>query len=307
MGNKKQQAVRQILLWILLLNWGIAAAKAGYGLWSGTLSMTADGFHSFMDGVSNIVGLLALGIASKPPDTSHPYGHRKFETLAAMGISMLLFLTAYELAVSAVSRFRSVATPQVTPLSFIVMLGSLGVNIWVTCYETRRGRELHSALLLADALHTRSDIYASLSVLAALAAAKAGSASLDVLAALFIVGLIARTAFGIIQQSFAVLADASRVDPAVIERVVLSVPGVRWCHRIRSRGFEDAIAIDCHIWVDPEIPTTEAHRLTHAVMDRVRAEVPGVTEVLIHTEPDRGARASYEGLVAGRQVGGARG
>jgi cation diffusion facilitator family transporter len=285
--------VRQVLLWTLALNWSVAAAKVGYGLWTGALSMTADGFHSFMDGTSNIVGLLALSAAAKPPDTSHPYGHRKFEALATMGIAALLVFAAYEIAVSAVHRFGSEVVPHVTLLSFVVMLGTLGINTWVSRYESRRGRELQSALLSADALHTRTDIYATLSVLASLAAAKAGNASLDIFVALLIVGIVIHAAYKIVQQGLTILTDAARVPPATIERVALSIPGVQGCHHIRSRGFEDAITVDCHIWVDPTLSTAEAHRLTHAVMDRVRAEVPGVVEVIIHTEPGR-TTGSYD-------------
>ena len=146
-------------------------------------------------------------------------------------------------------------------------------------------RQLRSALLCADALHTRTDIYATLSVLVSLIAAEAGNASLDVFVALCIVGIIIHAAFKVAQQGFTILTDAARVHPAIIERVALSIPGVQGCHRIRSRGFEDAITVDCHIWVDPTLSTAEAHRLTHAVMDRVRTEVPGVVEVNIHTEP----------------------
>ncbi|GIX47161.1 MAG: cation transporter [Candidatus Tectimicrobiota bacterium] len=283
----RQRAVRRILLGVLGLNWAVAAAKAAYGQWAGLLSMTADGFHSFMDGTSNLLGLLALAVAARPPDASHPYGHRKFETLATVGIAVLLVLAAYEIALSAFRRLGSGALPQVTPLGFAVMLVTLGVNLGVSRYEARRGRELGSTLLSADAQHTRTDVYASLSVLASLAAAAAGYAFLDGLVALVIVGVIVRAALRIFRQELAVLTDAARVDPAVIEKVALSVPGVRACHRIRSRGFEDAITVDCHIWVDPQLPTAEAHRLTHAVMDRIRAEVPGVSEVIVHTEPAR--------------------
>jgi cation diffusion facilitator family transporter len=289
---KKQRAVRQVLLRTLVLNWSVAAAKTICGLWTGALSMTADGFHSFMDGTSNIIGLIALGAAAKPPDASHPYGHRKFETLATLGIAILLMFAAYEIAVSAIGRFGSGTVPSVTPISFIVMLGTLVINTWVSRYESRWGRELGSALLCADALHTRTDIYASLSVLASLAAARAGYAVLDILVALLIVVIIAWAAVKIAHHGLNILTDAARVDPMTIQRVALSVPGVWGCHHIRSRGFEDAIAVDCHIWVDPKLSTTEAHRLTHVVMDRVQAEVPGVVEVIIHTEPARASGPS---------------
>lgn len=277
--------VKRILLVILLLNWAVASAKTGYGWMTGALSMMADGFHSFMDGASNVIGLLTIKIAAKPPDASHPYGHRKFEAFATLAIAGMLGLTAYEIAVAAAQRFGTDTLPNVTSLSFLIMIGTLLVNVWVTRYELRRGRELQSPILCADAMHTRSDIFATLAVLASLAAAKAGFALLDIIVALLIVGLVAWSALQIIQNSISTLTDASRVDPAVIEQVACAVPGVLACHQVRSRGFEDAIIIDCHIWVKATLSTEESHRITHDVMQRVKTEVPGVVEVVIHTEP----------------------
>lgn len=277
--------VKRILLVILVLNWAVASAKTGYGLMTGALSMMADGFHSFMDGTSNVIGLLTIKIAAKPPDASHPYGHRKFEAFATLAIAVLLGLTAYEIAVSAAQRFATPTLPRVTPMSFLIMIATLMVNTWVTRYESRRGRELQSPILSADAMHTRSDIFATLAVLASLVAARAGFALLDIIVALLIVGLIAWSALQITRRSLTTLTDASRVDPAVIEQVARSVPGVLACHQIRSRGFEDAITVDCHIWVNAALSTEESHRITHDVMQRVKAGVPGVVEVVIHTEP----------------------
>lgn len=284
-STDKYLRVKRVLWGILLLNWGVASAKLGYGFMTDALSMMADGFHSFMDGTSNVIGLLAIHIASKPPDASHPYGHRKFETFATLAIAVMLGLAAYEIAVSAVHRLGTDTVPRVTSLSFLVIISTLLVNIWVSSFELRRGRQLQSPILSADAMHTRSDIFATLAVLVSLVAAKAGFAWLDIVVALLIVGLIAWSALQIIRHSLITLTDASRVDSAVVEQVACDVAGVLACHQVRSRGFEDAIIIDCHIWVDAALTTEESHRITHAVMQRIKAEVPGVVDVIIHTEP----------------------
>jgi cation diffusion facilitator family transporter len=295
-GTHNYTLVKRILLVILVLNWAVASAKTGYGFMTGALSMMADGFHSFMDGASNVIGLLTIKIAAKPPDASHPYGHRKFEAFATLCIAGMLGLTAYEIAIAAAQRIGTATLPTVTTLSFLIMIGTLMVNVWVTRYELRRGRELQSPILTADAMHTRSDIFATVAVLASLAAARAGFALLDIIVALLIVGLIAWSALEIIRNSIITLTDASRVDPAVIEQVACSVPGVLACHQVRSRGFEDAITIDCHIWVKATLSTQESHRITHDVMQRVKTDVPGVVEVVIHTEPAPVGSGQAEGI-----------
>lgn len=284
--------IRTVLWRVLLLNWLVAFAKVGYGVVTGALSMTADGVHSLLDGASNLVGLVATGVARRPPDGTHPYGHRKFEALAAIAIAGLLLLAAYEVAKAAVSRLLWPASPVVTPLSFGIMLAGMGVNVLVTRYETRRGRELKSQILLADALHTRVDVYASAAVLASLAAARLGYPAVDAVAALVLVGLILRASWGIAGQNLDSLADAARISPERIAALVREIPGIRGCHKVRTRGLEDDVHVDLHIQVDPGLPIEAAHQLSHRVKERILDRVPTVVDVVVHTEPDGGPAAS---------------
>ncbi|HEV8661806.1 MAG TPA: cation diffusion facilitator family transporter [Candidatus Methylomirabilis sp.] len=284
--------IRTVLWRVLLLNWLVAFAKVGYGVATGALSMTADGVHSLLDGASNLVGLVATGVARRPPDGTHPYGHRKFEALAAMAIAGLLLLAAYEVAKAAVSRLLWPAAPIVTPLSFGIRLAGMGVNVLVTRYETRRGRALKSQILLADALHTRVDVYASAAVLASLAAARLGYPAVDAVAALVLVGLILRATWGIAGQNLDSLADAARISPERIAALVQDIPGIRGCHKVRTRGLEDDVHVDLHIQVDPGLPIEEAHELSHRVKERILDRVPTVVDVVVHTEPDLGPAAS---------------
>lgn len=287
-GSHRERAakIRKVLVATLILNWAMAALKIGYGTWSDTLSMLADGFHSLLDGSANIIGLIAMSVAVLPADHSHPYGHRKFESFAALGISFLLFLAAYEIGQGAFHRWQVGTAPHVTPVSFAVMFLAMGVSFFVSWYETRVGRHLHSEILVADAMHTRSDLYASLAVLASLTAAKAGYPGLDLVAALFIVVLIARSGIQIIGQSLSVLADASRLAPGTVEKVALEVEGVREVHAVRSRGFDDAIYMDLHILVDPQLTVAEAHEIAHRVEASLKEQFSGVADMVVHVEPD---------------------
>jgi cation diffusion facilitator family transporter len=248
--------------------------------------MVADGFHSLLDGSANIVGLIAMSVAVLPADHSHPYGHRKFESFAALGISLLLLLAAYEIGQSAFSRWQVGTVPHVTTFSFAVMIVTMGVNLFVSWYEARAARQLHSEVLAADAMHTRSDLYSSLSVLASLTAVRAGYPGLDVIAALFIVLLIGRTGIRIIGQSLTVLSDATRLPPGTVEKVALEVEGVREVHAVRSRGTDDAIYMDLHILVDPALTVAKAHEIAHKVEAYLKEQFPGVADTVVHVEPD---------------------
>src|SRR5690554_6122942 len=193
--------IRRVLWGVLVLNMLVAGAKMITGILTGAVAMIADGFHSSMDASSNIVGLVGTKIAAQPPDEEHPYGHRRFETLATLAIGGLLLVAAWEILQTMVDRLLYGGEPNVTPLSFVVMISTMVINLGVTIYERRRGHALRSDILLADAAHTASDFFVSLSVLVSLALSALGYAWADIAIALLIVVVIGRVGLGIIRQT----------------------------------------------------------------------------------------------------------
>ncbi|MCU0641785.1 MAG: cation diffusion facilitator family transporter [Candidatus Margulisbacteria bacterium] len=278
-------AIRQVLLQILVLNWLVAVLKIVVGILFNVMSMVADGFHSFSDGTSNIIGLVGITLASRPKDEDHPYGHKKIETFTALGIAALLLLVCYEISRAALNRFFAPVAPDAGPLTFIVMAVTLAVNGWVVYYERRRGAELKSPILAADALHTRTDIFVSLLVVFSLISVRLGYPLIDLLASLVIIVIIIMTAAQIIRQVFDVLVDRAAVDHKMIEGLLLAHPAVKLCHKVRSRGPEDDMHIDLHISVDPAMSVDASHQLSHDLQQEIKANIPGITDVIIHIEP----------------------
>ena len=256
-----------------------------FGYATGAVSIVSDGFHSLTDSASNVMGLIALRIARKPPDADHPYGHRKFETLAAAGIFVFLLLVVIEVVQTAFSRLRTGHTPHVTVLSFAVMLATVVVNLLVVRYEAGQGRALKSELLCADAAHTRSDVWTSCAVIASLAAVKLGYPMLDAVGALVIAVFIARTGWHIGMETSGILADKVVLEEEQIRRVVMSVPDVLGCHQIRTRGTYDHTFLDLHVWFAADTTLYEAHRLSHVVKDQLMEAFPQIADVIIHIEP----------------------
>ena len=284
-SKERYREIRRILIYTLLLNWGVAAAKLFYGWLIRSASMTADGFHSFSDGSSNIVGLFGIWIASRPVDESHPYGHKKFETLTSIGISGLLFLVCFNVVREGVLRFLHPIIPEVNIGSFIVMGATLAVNLFVMIYETRMGNALKSDLLISDALHTRADILTSSSVIVTLIGVKLGYSILDPIASLMISAFIGHAAVGILRESTRVLSDGVAIQIEEIKQLVLSIKGVKECHQIRSRGRPDDIHIDLHVLVKPEMDVHRAHHLSYAIENKIKRNFKGVTDVMVHMEP----------------------
>lgn len=283
--DARYRKIRNIMILILLLNLAVSFVKIIYGMLTNTLSMQSDGYHSMFDGVSNIVGLIGIQAASKPPDTEHPYGHRKFETMASVFIAVLLMFAGFNIVNSALHRFGSGITPEVTTFSFLVMIGTMAINYMVTTYEHRNGIKLQSEVLIADSMHTKSDIYVSLSVILGLIAIKAGFPVLDPIIATVISGIIVYTGINIIMKSSSVLCDTSQLNVEEIHNVVCAVEGVIGCHDIRSRGTAGHIYIDLHVEVHPAMPTIRSHGIADTVEYELKQHFEGVQDVVIHIEP----------------------
>jgi len=281
----RHQAVSRVLLQVLVLNLLVAGAKLMFGYATGAISILSDGFHSLTDCASNVMGLVAMRVSRKPPDEDHPYGHRKYETLAAAGIFIFLLFVVVEVVRAAFERLAAGGAPDLSAASFGVMIVTLAINLWVVRYESARGRALGSELLLADAMHTRSDVFTSVAVLISLAAVWVGYPILDPIGGLVIAVFIARTGFEIARDTARVLADSVVLDEDDIRAVVMGVPDVLGCHRIRSRGSADHTFLDLHVWCAGDTPLDEAHRISHVVKDRLMQRYPQIADAIIHIEP----------------------
>ncbi len=269
----------------LSLNLVVASAKIVYGYMTGSISMKADGFHSLMDGGSTMVGMLGVWVASRPPDESHPYGHRKHEQFASLFIALLLLITGFEVARSAVQNLLEPAAPRVTTLSFVIMLATMAVNLFITTLESRKGREYNSQILIADSLHTRSDIFVSIGVICSLIAVKAGYPIIDVVVGVVIALVIAKAGLDVVKETSYSLLDASVLDTDMLCEIALEIEGVEDCHHIRTRGTVDNVYVDLHVHVREDMHMDEAHCLAHAVENHIKERVEGVKDVVVHLEP----------------------
>ncbi len=279
--------IKRVLIWILILNWAVAGAKILYGLLTHCASMTADGFHSLADGASNIVGLIGISLASQPRDADHPYGHRKYETFFSLCIAGLLAIVCFELIQEGIKRIYNPVIPKIDSISFVVMLVTLSINFLVMNYEYKKGQFLQSDILVSDSMHTRADIFTSLSVIITLILIKSGYPTfLDPIVTIIIALFIARAAFRIVQQSSRVLCDtAVIVDVKRIVDIVLSIEGVKTCHKIRTRGRPDDIYIDLHVQVNPGMHIDKAHKISYMIEEAIKKNIPEVTDVVVHMEP----------------------
>ena len=277
--------VTRVLNRVLVLNLLVAVAKMALGYYTGAVSILSDGFHSLTDSASNVVALIGVSIARRPPDADHPYGHRKYETMASLGILVFLVVVLVEVLSAAADRFVNGGTPKVFPEGIGLMTVTLIVNLFVVSYEMRAGKRLNSEVLRADAKHTRSDVLTTGAVLGALLGVWWGYPLLDPMAALLVAGFIGHACWSIAQEASRVLADQIVLPEGEVREVVQSVTGVIGCEKIRTHGSADYAFLDLHLWLDGDMPLKTAHAASHVVKDRLMTKFPQLADVVIHIEP----------------------
>lgn len=286
MSDNKFREIKKVLWVILFANLFVAILKILIGSKIQSSSMTADGFHSLTDGTSNVIGIIGIGFALKPKDEDHPYGHKKFETLAGLGIAMMLFFVSINIIKEAFSKFLHPNVPNVTVESIIALVITLIINIFVSTYENRKGKALNSDILIADSMHTRSDIFVSIGVLATLIGLKVGlPAILDPIVSLVVALLIIKAGYEIFKDTSSILVDKYVIDNDAIQKIITSFSEVKNIHRIRSRGREDDMFLDLHVMVDESTTVKDAHELVHKIEEKIKKEISENAEVIIHIEP----------------------
>ncbi|MCC5658748.1 cation diffusion facilitator family transporter [Nostoc sp. XA010] len=278
--------VRKVLIITLLLNLFVMGLKALVGYWTGSLSLLADALHSVTDSANNVLGLIASKFSSPQPDREHPYGHSKFEAVGALGIASFLGIACFEILQGVIERIlKGGGEPvKISPPELWLLLIVLGVNIFVAFYERAVGRRVGSSILIADATHTMSDIWVTISVITGLIGVWLGYQWMDLVLSFPVALLVFWSGWSVLKENLPWLVDQMAIAPEAIHAIATSVPGVINCHDIASRGvLGRQVFIEMHLIVDaPDVET--AHHITEEVESRLEERFRPV-RILIHVEP----------------------
>jgi len=277
--------VRKVLIITLLLNVFVMGLKVLVGHWTGSLSLLADALHSVTDSANNVLGLVAIKFSSPLPDREHPYGHNKFEALGALGIAAFLGIACFEIVQGALERILKGGEPiKVSPSELWLLLIVLGINIFVAFYERNVGKRVGSSILIADATHTMSDVWVTISVIGGLIGVWLGYQWLDVALAFPVALLVFWSGWSVLTENLPWLVDQMAIAPETIHTIAVSVPGVLNCHDIASRGvIGRQVFIEMHLIVDAADVET-AHNITEEVEKQLEQRFHPV-RILIHVEP----------------------
>ncbi len=279
-------AVRGVLARVLLLNLIVVAIKVIVGLRTGALSVVGAALESSLDLLNNVVGMILVTVAARAPDETHPYGHAKFETLGALAIVTFLSISCFELLREAVSQFRQAHSPATPTLLEVGLVGlTLAINGLVVVYERRRGRELSSSFLIADAAHTNSDVYVTVLAVASLGLTRVGLGALDPVLAVLVALIIAWNGYQILKETVPILVDERGLDSADVRRIVERIPRIAAVRSVRSRaGASGIVFAEVTVGVAGSTSVAEAHAIADEVESRI-AEALGASEVVVHVEP----------------------
>jgi cation diffusion facilitator family transporter len=282
----RPSAIRGVLARVLVLNLLVVAIKIVIGVRTGALSVLGAALESSLDTLNNIVGMVLVSVAARAPDENHPYGHDKFETLGALTIVGFLSISCFELLREGITQFTQRHVPKAPSTAELALLGfTLVVNIVIVIYERRRGRELGSQFLLADAAHTGSDTYVTLLAISSLLLTRVGLGVLDPLLAIVVALIIAWSGFRILRGTVPILVDERAVDPKEIERILAAIPSIRDVRLVRSRSSASGVLFaEVTISVAASMTVQEGHELADAVEARI-SDALGNSEVTVHVEP----------------------
>jgi len=263
--------------------------KIGFGILGQSAALIADGIHSLSDLLSDLLVIIAVRLGSRKADYEHPYGHRRFETIATVILGVSLITIGGLISWSVMNRM---AHPEHLPVPNVMGLGiaavSILVNEWLYHYTKRIAKKTRSKLLMANAWHQRSDAISSLVVLFGIGAVMLGYPLADAIAAIVVALMVAKIGLNLVLDSIKELVDTS-LPPKLIAEIratIMGIDGVEGIHLLRSRQMGEDALIDAHIVVDPRITVSEGHTISDTVRDELVSRFDDVMDVLVHVDPE---------------------
>jgi len=281
-------AGRRITLVGALVNLLLTVGKAIVGIIANSAALIADAAHSASDLVSDFVVWIAILLGSREADDNHPYGHRRFETIATLAVAILILGTAMFVIMESLTRMEAEDVNTPTSLALYVAFGAIIVKEVLFHITIKVGKTHGIPLIIANAHHHRSDALTSVAALIGIAGTMYGYASLDLIAALVIGLILLRVAVRMGWESILEISDIG-VDAetsAIIQELIINEPDVVALHLLKTRHIGGEILCEVHIQVPPRVTVSAGHQMAERVRLAIISAVPRVAEVTVHVDPE---------------------
>lgn len=288
---QRTKGTRNVATIGLILNILLAGAKLAGGIIGYSHALIADAIHSFTDCFTDIAILVGVHYWSRPPDTGHPHGHARIETIVSGAIGALLIITALWIAYTSFGTINDTSVrQQPTWIAFAIALFSIFSKEFLCSWTLVRSKKLKSPALAASAWHHRSDALSSIPVVIVVLAARLNTELifLDGLGGVIVSFFIIRAGLAILHPVLWELSDSAAPKEIrdELEQIALKVAGVKDVHEMRTRFQGEGIQVDMHIVVSRNLSIIEAYNIAKEVENRIYSHSSGVIDVLIRTEPE---------------------
>jgi cation diffusion facilitator family transporter len=287
--KEREKDIKKVLLDILWINLFVAGLKMYLGYKFRYLSVASSALDSFFDSSSNILGLITITYAYKGADDKHHYGRYKYETLGSLLIAGFLIFSSIQMGVGLFDYLGNKQNRGV--FSIIPILGillSIVINYFVAVYEKKKGTQLSSSLLLADAQHTRGDFIMGFGVLSSILLSKFGFWMVDFGVGVIITLYVFYLAIRIVMDNIPHLLDTSPKIEKELFKSVETIPEIKNIHKFRARGNQNCMFVDFHLLLTNTLSLREAHEIGHKAEDLIRNLLKGYAQkvdVTVHIEP----------------------
>lgn len=288
-----------------IINLVLSAAKIVFGVIGQSQALVADGVHSLSDLASDAMVLVASKYNSQGADAGHPYGHARFETIATVGLGILLLSVAVGITMDAVERILnpgSLLKPGFVALTVTVI--SILSKEWLYHYTVRVAKKVRSDLIRANAWHHRTDAISSVIVFAGIAGTMAGMPYLDAVGAIGVSLMIGKIGLDLGWGAIRELVD-SGVEPErlqAIRETIEAVDGVKDYHMLRTRRMGSEVLVEAHVMVDPQVTVSEGHMISDRIRERLKADHGDIGDVLVHIDPEDDAVDRPSSGLPGREA-----
>ncbi len=280
------RSIKKVLLILFIANIAVTAAKILLGLVTNSSALSADGFHSLADSANNVIGIIGITMAGRPKDADHPYGYKKIETMASLIIAAALLFMAFNVISDCIYKISHPNSIYISLENLLILAATVAINIFVASYEKRKGHEYSSQFLIADSIHTKSDVFISIGVIITLILIKLGVPPIiDVVISFVVAIFILKASYDIFKDCMSVLMDRRILNLEEVEAVVKEFSVIKNVHKVRSRGFQNHIYLDMHILVDIDLNVEEVHKLVHEVERKLQERTEKQIDLVIHVEP----------------------
>ena len=288
-AEDRYRCAKQATLVNASVNMLLAILKLVTGIFGRSAALVADGLHSLTDLITDALVIIAAKYGNNHPDIEHPYGHRRIETLATIGIACMLILVAFGIAWEAFWLLRHPAEQLMPSVAVIVIAAiSIASNEFLFHYTLKKSKASNSQLLESNAWHNRTDALTSFVVLLSAIGARMGLKILDPIGAILIAMFIFYAGSKMVWRSVQELIDRG-VDTPTKERIlshILNMPGVVDIHQLRTRTYGACVFLDAHVQVDSFITVSEGHYIAERVQSSLIEQISSVEDVTVHVDSE---------------------